>query len=219
MFNQHDAVHIPANHSFIEAATLPCAGVTAWHALMVSGRPLKAGDTVLVLGTGGVSLQALQLAQAAGARVIATSSNPAKEQKLKALGAVATINYKANPEWHQDVLTATGGVGVDCVVEVGGAGTLKQSMLSLAHAGKIALIGVLSGFTGDTNPHPLMLKGGSMHGIFVGSRAMFEQLVRAIEVNDIHPVIDRVFRLEDTLAAYQYMQSQAHFGKVVISIA
>lgn len=219
VFNQQDAVHIPANHSFVEAATLPCAGVTAWNALMVSGRPLKAGDSVLVLGTGGVSLLALQLAQAAGARVIATSSNPEKEQRLKALGAAATINYKAHPEWHQEVLKATGGAGVDCVVEVGGAGTLKQSMLSLAYAGKIAMIGVLSGFSGDTNPHTVMLKGGSMHGIFVGNRAMFEQLVRAVEVNDIHPVIDRVFRLEESPAAYQYLQSQAHFGKVVISIA
>jgi NADPH:quinone reductase-like Zn-dependent oxidoreductase len=218
VFNQQDAVHIPANHSFIEAATLPCAGVTAWNALMVSGRPLRAGDTVLVLGTGGVSLLALQLAQAAGARVIATSSNPAKEQKLRTLGAIATINYKANPEWHQDVLKATGGAGVDCVVEVGGAGTLKQSMMSLAYAGKIAMIGVLSGFNGDTNPHAVMLKGGSMHGIFVGNRAMFEQLVRAVEVNDIHPIIDRVFRFDEAAAAYQYQQSQAHFGKVVINI-
>ena len=218
VFNQQDAVHIPANHSFVEAATLPCAGVTAWNALMISGRPIKAGDTVLVQGTGGVSLQALLLARAAGARVIATSSSPDKEKKLKALGAAATINYKTHPEWHQEVLKATHGAGVDCVVEVGGAGTLKQSMLALAYAGKIAMIGVLSGFAGDTNPHSVMLKGGNMHGIFVGNRTMFEQLVRAIEVNDIHPVIDRVFRLEETMAAFQYLQSQAHFGKVVISI-
>lgn len=218
VFNQHDAVHIPRNHSFMEAATLPCAGVTAWHALMVAGRPVKAGDTVLVLGSGGVSLLALQLAQAAGARVIATSSNPVKEAKLKALGAVATVNYKAHPEWHQEVIKANGGTGVDCVVEVGGAGTLKQSIQALGVAGKIALIGVLSGPGGDTNPHGLMLKGGSLHGIFVGNRAMFEQLVRAVEVNDIHPVIDRVFHFGDTVDAFRYLQSQAHFGKVVISI-
>lgn len=219
VFHQNDAVHIPKNLSFIEAATLPCAGVTAWHALMVAGRPIKAGETVLVLGTGGVSLLALQIAQAAGARVIATSSNPEKEAKLKALGAVATVNYKAHPEWHQEVIKANGGVGVDCVVEVGGAGTLKQSILALGVHGKIALIGVLSGPGGDTNPHGLMLKGGSLHGIFVGNRAMFEQLVRAVETNDIHPVIDRVFRLDETPAAFQYLQSQAHFGKVVINIA
>lgn len=219
VFNQNDAVHIPRNHSFIEAATLPCAGVTAWHALMAAGRPIKAGETVLVLGTGGVSLHALQIAQAAGARVIATSSNPEKEAKLKTLGAVATVNYKAHPEWHQEVLKANGGAGVDCVVEVGGAGTLKQSILSLGVGGKVSLIGVLSGHAGDTNPHGLMLKGGSLHGIFVGNRAMFEQLVRAIETNDIHPVIDRVFRLEETVDAFRYLQSQAHFGKVGISIA
>jgi NADPH:quinone reductase-like Zn-dependent oxidoreductase len=218
VFNQNDAVHIPKNHSFIEAATLPCAGVTAWHALMVAGRPIKAGETVLVLGTGGVSLLALQIAQAAGARVIATSSNPEKEAKLKALGAVATVNYKAHPEWAQEVVKANGGVGVDCVVEVGGAGTLKQSILALGVAGKVSLIGVLSGPAGDTNPHGLMLKGGSLHGIFVGNRSMFEQLVRAVEANDIHPVIDRVFRLEETVEAFRYMQSQAHFGKVVISL-
>ena len=219
VFNQNDAVHIPRNHSFIEAATLPCAGVTAWHALMVAGRPVKPGDTVLVLGSGGVSLLAMQLAQAAGARVIATSSNPEKEAKLKLLGAAATVNYKTHPDWHEEVLKANGGVGVDCVVEVGGAGTLKQSILALGVAGKIALIGVLSGHAGDTNPHGLMLKGGSLHGIFVGNRTMFEQLVRAIEINAIHPVIDRVFRLEDTAAAFRYLQSQQHFGKVVISIA
>jgi NADPH:quinone reductase-like Zn-dependent oxidoreductase len=219
VFDQENAVHIPGNHSFAEAATLPCAGVTAWNALMASGRPLKAGDTVLVLGSGGVSLHSLQLARAAGARVIATTSSAEKAAKLKTLGAYATVNYKEHPEWHREVLLHTGGKGVDCVVEVGGAGTLKQSMLSLAYAGKIAMIGVLSGFVGDTNPHPVMLKGGSMHGIFVGNRAMFEQLNRAIEVNDLHPVIDQVFRFEETVAAFSYMQSQSHFGKVVLSIA
>jgi NADPH:quinone reductase-like Zn-dependent oxidoreductase len=219
VFNQQDAVHIPRNYSFAEAATLPCAGVTAWHGLMLAGRPVKPGDTVLVLGSGGVSLYALQLAQAAGARVIATSSNAGKETKLKALGAVATVNYRTTPEWHAEVLKASGGAGVDCVVEVGGAGTLKQSIQSLGAAGKIALIGVLSGPVGETNPHGLMAKGGSLHGVFVGSRAMFEQLVRAVETNDIHPVIDRVFRFDESLAAFQYLQSQAHFGKVVISIA
>lgn len=218
VFHQDDAVLIPANHSYIEAATLPCAGVTAWHALMVAGRPLKAGDSVLTLGTGGVSLHALQFAKAAGASVIGTSSSEEKQARLQQLGAAATINYNTYPDWSQEVLKATGGRGVDCVVEVGGAGTLKQSMLALAHAGKIAMIGVLSGFAGDTNPHPVMLKGGNMHGIFVGNRAMFEQMNRAIEVNDIHPVIGRVFPFAEAVEAYRYLQSQAHFGKVVISI-
>lgn len=218
VFHQEDAVLIPANHSYIEAATLPCAGVTAWHALMIAGRPLRVGDTVLTLGTGGVSLHALQFAKAAGANVVSTSSSEEKQARLQQLGAIATVNYKTHPQWSDQILNATGGRGADCVVEVGGAGTLKQSMLALAHAGKIAMIGVLAGFAGDTNPHAMMLKGGSLHGIFVGNRAMFEQMNRAIEVNDIHPVIDRVFAFGEAAQAYRHLQSQAHFGKVVISI-
>ncbi|HTR00423.1 MAG TPA: NAD(P)-dependent alcohol dehydrogenase [Candidatus Acidoferrum sp.] len=218
VFNQQDAVHMPANLTFIEAATLPCAGVTAWHALMVAGRPIKPGDNVLVLGTGGVSLQALQMAKATGARVLVTSSSDEKLQRAKKLGADGLINYKQHPEWHTEVMRQTNGVGADCVVEVGGAGTLKQSMLSLAYGGKIGLIGVLSGFQGDTNPHTMMLKGGSIHGIFVGNRAMFENMNRAIEVNDIHPVIDKVFTFSQAVEAYQYQLSQAHFGKVALTI-
>jgi NADPH:quinone reductase-like Zn-dependent oxidoreductase len=218
VFNQRDAVKIPANLTFLEASTLPCAGVTAWHALMVAGRPLKPGDNVLVLGTGGVSLQALQLARAAGARVLVTSSDDTKLERARLLGASGLINYKANPEWHSEVMRLTDGHGADCVIEVGGAGTLKNSMLSLAYAGKIAMIGVLSGFQGDTNPHPVMLKGGSMHGIFVGNRAMFEQMNRAIEVNDIHPIIDKVFEFNQIVEAFNHVQRQAHFGKVAIHI-
>jgi NADPH:quinone reductase-like Zn-dependent oxidoreductase len=218
-FHQNDAVKIPANLTFLEAATLPCAGVTAWHALMVAGRPVKPGDNVLLLGTGGVSLQALQLARAAGARVLVTSSDDNKLARARLLGASGLINYRTTPEWHTEVLQLTGGHGADCVIEVGGAGTLKSSMLSLAHAGKIAMIGVLSGFQGDTNPHPVMLKGGSMHGIFVGNRAMFEQMNRAIEANDIHPVVDKVFQFNQLVESFEYMQSQAHFGKVAIHIA
>lgn len=218
VFNEQDAVRMPDNLTFIEASTLPCAGVTAWHALMVAGRPVKPGDNVLVLGTGGVSLQALQLARAAGARVLVTSSDDNKLARARHLGASGLINYKTTPEWHTEVMKLTNGHGADCVVEVGGAGTLKSSMLSLAYAGKIAMIGVLSGFQGDTNPHPVMLKGGNMHGIFVGNRAMFEQMNRAIEANDIHPVIDRVFNFEQTVEALTHMQSQAHFGKIVIAV-
>jgi NADPH:quinone reductase-like Zn-dependent oxidoreductase len=218
VFNERDAVHIPSNLSFIEASTLPCAGVTAWHALMEVGRPLKAGDTVLTLGTGGVSMMALQLARNAGATVISTSSSDEKLERVKALGATHTINYKTHPEWHEQVMNLTGGKGVDCVVEVGGAGTLSRSMQSIAYSGKIGMIGVLSGFEGDTNPHPVMFKGGSMHGIFVGNRAMFESLNRAIEVNDLHPVIDRVFSFDEAPLAYSWMQGQSHFGKIVISL-
>lgn len=215
-FHEDDAVHIPANLSYEEAATLPCAGVTAWHALMVAGRTIKAGDTVLTLGTGGVSTQALLFSHAAGARVIATSSSDEKLQKMKSLGASVLINYKKTPEWQKEVMEATNNRGADCVVEVGGAGTLSRSMQSLAMAGKIGLIGVLTR-EGDTNPHILMPKGGSLHGIFVGNRSMFEQMNRAIEVNDIHPVIDKSFHFDDALQAYSYLQSQSHVGKVVIT--
>jgi NADPH:quinone reductase-like Zn-dependent oxidoreductase len=218
VFNEQDAVHVPANLSYAEASTLPCAGLTAWNALMVAGKPLKAGDTALLLGTGGVSLQALLLAKAAGARVVITSSSEDKLAHARKLGADLLINYKAYPEWDQEVMKLTQGKGVECVVETGGAGTIARSMRSLAQGGKISLLGVLTR-EGDTNPHTLMLKSGNLHGVFVGNRNMFEQLNRAIEFNDIHPVIDRVFRFDETIEAYAYLKSQAHFGKVVISLA
>jgi NADPH:quinone reductase-like Zn-dependent oxidoreductase len=219
VFNQDDAVRIPENLSFEEAAALPCAGVTAWHGLMVAGRPVQPGDTVLVLGTGGVSMLALQFAKATGARVIGTSSSDKKLERARVLGLDEGINYKdTHADWHEEVLRLTGGLGVDCVVEVGGVGTLMRSMLSVGPAGKIALIGVLSGFEGDTNPHVLMRKGGSLHGIFVGNRAMFEDMNRAIEINDIHPPIDKVFPFDEARQAFEYHMSQAHFGKVIISV-
>lgn len=214
---ERDAVLLPANLSWEEGATLPCAGLTAWNALMEAGRPTKAGDTVLLLGTGGVSMQALLFAKAAGARVIATSSSDEKLARAQALGADLLINYKKTPEWPEEVLRLTGGRGVDCVVEVGGAGTLGRSMRAIRHGGKIGLIGVLTQ-EGDTNPRPLMLKAGNMHGIFVGNRVMFEQMVRAVEGNNIHPVIDRVFAFDEVVEAYQYMAGQGHFGKIVIRI-
>jgi len=217
-FHENNAVKIPENLRYKEAATLPCAGVTAWNALMVAGRPIKAGDTVLLLGTGGVSLQALRLARAAGARVIITSSSDAKLQRARDLGADLLINYKHTPDWDKEVMSLTHGQGADCVVEVGGAGTLAKSMRSLAQGGKISLIGVLTR-EGDTNPHTLMLKAGSMHGIFVGNRVMFEDMNRAIEVNGIHPVIDREFGFDEVLESFSYMQSQAHFGKIVITMS
>jgi NADPH:quinone reductase-like Zn-dependent oxidoreductase len=210
---------VPENLSFEEAATLPCAGVTAWNGLMVSGKPIQPGDTVLVLGTGGVSMMALQFAKAAGARVIGTSSSDEKLERARALGLDEGINYKeVHKNWDQEVLRLTDGIGVDCVIEVGGVGTLMRSMHSVGPGGKIALIGVLSGFEGDTNPHALMRKGGNLHGIFVGNRAMFEDMNSAIQVNDIHPVIDKVFPFEEAVQAYEYQRSQAHFGKVVISV-
>lgn len=218
VFNEQDAVLIPANLSYEEASTLPCAGVTAWHALMAAGKPLQAGQRVLTLGTGGVSMLALQIARAAGAEVISTSSSDEKLARARELGAHHTINYSANPEWHENVMAMTAGKGVDCVVEVGGAGTLARSMQSIGYGGKISMIGVLSGFEGDTNPHPVMFKGGSMHGIFVGNRSMFEALNRAIEINDIHPAIDKVFSFDEAAGAIAHMHGQSHFGKIVIAI-
>ncbi len=216
VFDQNDAVAIPKSLSFEEGATLACAGVTAWHAIgPVCG--VKPGDSVLVLGSGGVAMFALQLARAAGARVIMTSSSDEKLARGKALGADAGVNYKRTPEWDREVLELTDGRGVNHVIELGGPGTLARSMRSVAYGGHLALIGVLAGFEGDTNPHPIMLKGASMHGIFVGNRAHFEQLNAAIEVNRIKPVIDRTFPFERAADAFRYQKAGA-FGKVVITL-
>lgn len=211
-------VPLPEGYSFEEAATLPCAAVTAWHALMVAGRPVRPGDTVLVLGTGGVSIFALQFARAAGARVIATSSSDEKLARLIALGVREsdTVNYHRTPEWDQEVLRLTGGRGVDVVVETGGTGTLNRSFGSLAVGGKVGLIGVLT--SGDSNPYLLMRKHASLHGIFVGDRTMFEQMLAAINVNRIRPVIDKVFPFEEAVAAYRHQLSGAFMGKLVIRL-
>jgi NADPH:quinone reductase-like Zn-dependent oxidoreductase len=211
-------VSVPENLSFEQAASLPCAAVTAWNALMVAGKPIKPGDTVLVLGTGGVSTFGLLFAKVAGARVLATSSSDEKLERVKALGASDGINYKRTPEWDKEVLKLTGGRGADCVVEVGGAGTLARSFQALAPGGKVALIGVLTGPGGDTNPHALMLKGGSLHGIFVGTREIFEEMNRAIEVAKIEPIIDKVFPFEEAAAAYRHQASRNFVGKIVITI-
>lgn len=216
VFHEDDAVSIPKSLSFEEGATLACAGVTAWHAIAAVCR-VKPGDSVLLLGSGGVSMFALQLARACGARVIVTSSSDEKIERVKALGADAGVNYKRTPEWDQEVLALTNGRGVNHVIELGGPGTLARSMRSVGYAGCVALIGVLAGFEGDTNPHPLMLKGASMHGIFVGNRTHFEQLNAAIEVNRIKPMIDRTFPFEAAAEAYRH-QSAGVVGKVVIRI-
>lgn len=204
--------------SFEEGACLACAGVTAWNAVECVGKPVKPGDTVLTLGTGGVSTFALQFSRAAGARVIVTSSSDEKLDRARKLGATDTINYKRTPDWAAEVMKCTDGRGADHVIEVGGVGTLAKSFQSLARGGKIALIGVLSGPQGDTNPHALMLKGGSLHGIFVGSRALFEAMMTAISVNRIKPVVDKVFPFNDALEAYKLLGAGGHFGKVVIKI-
>lgn len=218
VFDQEDAVLAPANLNYAESATLPCAAVTAWNALLGAGKPIRPGDNVLLLGTGGVSMFGLLLAKAAGARVIITSSSDEKLEKAQALGADTGINYRTNENWEQEVLKVTGNRGVDCVVEVGGITTLPKSMSALARGGKICMIGFVGGMRGEANPQQVMRSGGNLHGIFVGNRAMFEQLNRAVEVNDLHPVIDKVFDFNDTVAAYRHLQSQSHVGKIVIQL-
>jgi len=205
---------IPDSLSFEQAATLPCAGVTAWNAVVESGQ-LKPGGTVLVQGTGGVSLFALQFAKAAGATVIATSSSDQKLARAMALGADHGVNYKTSPDWEKFAREQTGGRGVDLVVEVGGAGTLPRSMRAVRSGGTIALIGVLAGL-GEVNPMPLLMKGIRLQGVFVGSRVMLEAMIRAIATHHITPVVDRVFPFEQAQQAYDHLASQTHFGKVVI---
>lgn len=211
-------VRLPQRFSFEEGACLPCAAVTAWRALMRTGKPIVAGDTVLVLGTGGVSTFALQFAKAAGARVIATSSREDKIERFKALGASDGINYKSKPDWEKEVLLLTKARGVDCVVEVGGAGTLNRSFQALAPGGKVVLIGVLAGRNSEINPYALMAKNASLHGIFVGDREMFEEMKSAIDVNQVKPVIDKIFPFEEAVAAYRYQASGDFIGKVVIRV-
>ena len=217
VFGEQDAVALPPQLSFEAASTLPCAGVTAWHALMEIGH-VQPGHTVLVLGTGGVSMFALQFARLAGARVLVTSSSDEKLARARKLGAAAGINYRATPAWDQEVLRLTEGRGVDCIVEVGGGGTLGRSIQAIGLGGKIALIGVLTGHSGDANPFGLMTKYASLHGVFVGSRSMFEQMTAGIACNGLEPVIDRTFAFEEAAEAYRHLERGAHFGKVVIRI-
>src|SRR5215216_5957444 len=213
-FHEDALVRIPEHLSFEEAAALPCAAVTAWNALIHVGN-LKAGDTILTLGTGGVSVFALQFARMHGARVIITSSSDEKLARARELGADETINYKKTPEWDKEVLTLTDKVGVDHVIEVGGAGTLSKSLNSVSVGGQVDLIGVLT-TGGDFNPLSVLMKGVRLQGIFVGSRRMFEDMNRAIEANRLKPVIDKTFAFEEVHEALSYMEAGAHFGKIVI---
>lgn len=213
---ENGVVKIASHLSFEEAATLPCAGVTAWNALTCGRRPVRPGDCVLVLGTGGVSMLALQIARAAGAHVIATSSSDEKLDRARKLGAAATINYAKTPNWGTEAARLSNKGGADCVVEVGGAGTLAQSMQAVNFNGEIALIGVLTR-EGDTHPHPLMLKGASIRGIFVGNAAMASDLNNALAANGVKPAIDKIFPFEAAADAYRHQASGA-FGKVVIRV-
>ncbi len=214
--DQRALVEVPGTLSLEEAATLPCAALTAWNALMVAG-DLQAGETVLLLGTGGVSLFALQLARIAGALVIITSSSDEKLARARALGAAVGINYVTTPDWEEHVRELTGGRGVDHVVEVGGAGTLGKSARAARFGGHIALVGNLTGRAG-VDIVPLFMKCLRMSGILVGSRAMFEQMNRAIANAGMRPVVDRVFAFEQAIEAFSYMESGTHFGKVVIRV-
>ena len=206
-------VKVPDHLTFEEAATLPCAALTAWHALMEGGG-LKAGQSVLTQGTGGVSLFALQFAKLAGARVIATSSSDAKLARVRELGASDGINYKTTADWDVAVRNLTDGLGVDHVVEVGGAGTLPRSIKAVRIGGHIALIGVLTG--GEIDPRPLLMRNIRLQGIYVGSRAMFEAMNRAIALHKLRPVVDEVFPFEEAIAAYKHLEGGSHFGKIVI---
>ena len=211
-------VAIPEHLSYEEAATLPCAAVTSWQALIESGN-LRAGETVLTLGTGGVSIFAIQFAIMSGAEVIATSSSDEKLEQLKKLGVTKLINYKKTPDWAKEVMKLTDGKGVDHVVEVGGAGTLENSLKSTSFAGHVAVIGVLTGVQADLNPRLILMKNIRVQGIFVGSREMFENMNRAITAHKLKPVIDKVFPFEEAAKAWQWLESGSHFGKVVIRVS
>lgn len=211
-------VHVPAHLSLAEAATLPCAALTAWNALFTRGH-LIPGQTVLVLGSGGVSVFVLQFARAAGADVIATTGSDAKMERLASLGARTCINYRRSPAWDEAVLEATDGRGVDHVIEVGGPTTLERSIRALAYGGHVALIGGAAGYHGACDPMGLTLKNAQVSCLFVGSRDHFEAMNRALAIWALHPVIDSTFAFDEVPVAYAYLKSGAHVGKVVIEIA
>lgn len=215
VLHEDGVVRVPEHLSDEEAATLPCAAVTAWNALFHSGN-LKAGETVLVQGTGGVSIFALQFALLAGARVIATSSSDEKLERVRQLGATDTINYKQTPDWGKKVRELTAGDGVDYVVEVGGAGTLSESLRAVRHGGQISLIGVLTGGSGEINTASILMKNVRVQGIYVGSREMFEAMNSALALHKLHPICDRIFDFHQAPQALKYMETGSHFGKICI---
>lgn len=215
VLHEDGLIHVPEHLTDEEAASLPCAAVTAWNALFHAGN-LKAGDTVLVQGTGGVSIFALQFALLAGAKVIATSSSDDKLERVRKMGAAETINYQQIPEWGQRVGELTDGKGVDYVVEVGGAGTLSESLRAVRHGGQISLIGVLSGGKGEVATASILMKNVCVQGIYVGSRGMFMAMNSAIALHKLRPVVDRVYPFHEVPEALKYMESGSHFGKICI---
>jgi NADPH:quinone reductase-like Zn-dependent oxidoreductase len=210
-------IAIPPHLSFEEAATLPCAALTAWHALVTSGN-ISAGQTVLLLGTGGVSIFALQFAKMHGARVLITSSSDAKLARAKALGADETINYRTTPDWEKEVFRLTDEAGADHVIEVGGTDTFPKSLRAVAMGGTISVIGGVSGFTSDVPLRDILGKSIIIRGIFVGNRDMFLAMNRAISQHKLKPVVDRIFAFSEAPAAYRYQESGSHLGKVVITL-
>ncbi|PIL33945.1 hypothetical protein GSI_03653 [Ganoderma sinense ZZ0214-1] len=220
-FPAHALVRIPEHLSYEEASTLPCTALTAYNALLGGNPALKGGHTVLVQGTGGVSISGLQLAVASGATVIVTSSSDEKLEIAKKLGATHLINYKRTPDWELEVLRVTNGRGVDHVVEVGGPGTLTRSAKALAFGGNMAVIGIMAGLAGDVSGLPLIVlgKAATMRGIQVGSRTQFEDMNRLIEAVKLKPVVDKVFDFEHAVEAYEYQEKQQHVGKVVVRVA
>lgn len=213
--NEEGLVHVPAHLSDEEAATLPCAAVTAWNSLINMGG-LRAGETVLLLGTGGVSIFALQFAKLAGARVIITSSSDEKLERAKRLGADFGINYTTTPDWDKRAKELTGGVGVDHIIEVGGAGTFGKSLRSIKIGGHIGLIGNLTGNATEVNLVQILMQNLRIQGVLVGSRETFEAMNRAIELHEMRPVIDRLFAFEEARQAFKHMASGSHFGKICI---
>ncbi|MDH4145172.1 MAG: NAD(P)-dependent alcohol dehydrogenase [Acidimicrobiia bacterium] len=209
-------VPVPSGWTAAQAATLPCAALTAWNAL-VEGQTVRAGQTVVLLGTGGVSVFGLQLAAMFGARTVITSSSDAKLERMAAMGADITINYRTTPDWDRAVLDATGGLGADLVLEVGGAGTLERSIACTRHGGQVALIGILTGVGAGANVAALVGRSVDLRGVYVGSRDMFVDMNAAIDANGLEPLIDRVFPFDEAADAYRYLESQAHIGKVVIA--
>lgn len=211
------AALIPAHLSFEEAATLPCAALTAWWALFETSR-VQPGDTVVIQGTGGVSVFALQFAKLAGARAIVTSSSDDKLARATALGADAVINYRSTPDWDKAVLEITGGQGADVVVEVGGPDTLPRAIRAVRVGGTIPVIGILSGVEAPISLGHVLFKHVQLKGVYVGSRAAFDRMNTAIEAAALRPVIDRVFEFGDAAAAFRHLASQQHLGKVVIRV-
>ena len=215
---QHSLVKAPDYLSLEEAATLPCAALTAWHGMMERRVPVGEGDTVLCLGTGGVSIFATQIAKAAGARVIVTSSSDEKLERAQKVGADEVINYKSTPDWDKEVYRLTEKKGVDHVIEVGGPGTLGKSMNAIGAGGSISLIGVLTGFAApDASLFPLVTKNVDLQGIYVGSREMFERMNQFLTAHEIHPVIDERFAFENAEESYTRMKGAQHLGKLVIN--